>query len=62
MTKLLRRLYKEEEGATMVEYGLMVAAIAVVVGLAAFTFGDAIKGLFEGFVDGDGNLKDPSDW
>ncbi len=29
MTKLLRKLWRDEEGPTMVEYGLMVALIAV---------------------------------
>ena len=30
MTKLIKKLWNDEEGATMVEYGLMVALIAVV--------------------------------
>ena len=37
---------RNEEGATMVEYGLLVALIAVVVGVAAATLGTGIAGLF----------------
>lgn len=35
-----------EEGATMVEYGLMVALIAVVVAIAAAILGEGISTLF----------------
>ena len=35
-----------EEGATMVEYGLLVALIAVVVAIAAQLLGVSISGLF----------------
>jgi pilus assembly protein Flp/PilA len=35
-----------EEGATMVEYGLLVALIAVVVAVAATVLGNGISGLF----------------
>ncbi len=48
MTKLLSRLWKEEEGATMVEYGLMVALIAVVVAVAVTPLGKAIQTMFAG--------------
>lgn len=37
---------KSEEGATMVEYGLMVALIAVVVAIAAALLGTNIAALF----------------
>jgi pilus assembly protein Flp/PilA len=40
------RLVNEEKGATMVEYGLMVALVAVVVGVAATTLGTNISSLF----------------
>jgi pilus assembly protein Flp/PilA len=36
-----------ERGATMVEYGLMVALIAVVVAVAAGALGTGIAGLFD---------------
>ena len=45
-TWLQSRIVREDEGATMVEYGLMVALIAVVVGVTAATLGDDIAGLF----------------
>ena len=35
-----------DEGATMVEYGLMVALIAVVVAVAAAVLGTNVAGLF----------------
>ena len=37
---------RDDEGATMVEYGLLVALIAVVVGVAAAILGTKIAGLF----------------
>lgn len=36
----------DEDGASMVEYGLLVALIAVVVAVAAVTLGDNIAALF----------------
>jgi len=42
------RLTREEKGATMVEYGLMVALIAVVVIAALLILGPAIANLFTG--------------
>ena len=36
----------EERGASAVEYGLLVAAIAAVIILVIFTLGDNIKSLF----------------
>ena len=37
---------RDDEGATMVEYGLLVSLIAVVVAVGATTLGTAIKALF----------------
>ena len=37
----------DERGATMVEYGLMVALIAIVVAIGAGTLGGAVNGLFD---------------
>jgi pilus assembly protein Flp/PilA len=37
---------RNERGATMVEYGLIVAFIALVVGVAAVLLGDAVSDLF----------------
>lgn len=39
---------RKEEGATMVEYGLMVALIAVVCIIAVTALGTSISGLFDG--------------
>lgn len=48
MSKLIRQLWNDEEGATMVEYGLMVALIAVVVAVAVGPLGTAISTMFAG--------------
>ncbi|MET3770579.1 pilus assembly protein Flp/PilA [Arthrobacter nitrophenolicus] len=40
------RLTREEKGATMVEYGIMVAFIAVIVMAAVIILGPEIAGLF----------------
>ena len=53
--KLLKRLFREEEGASMVEYALLVALIAVVVLAALGPLGEAIRDLFndvKGNIDG----------
>jgi pilus assembly protein Flp/PilA len=42
------RFTREEKGATMVEYGIMVALIAVVVIVAVGPLGLAIQGMFAG--------------
>jgi pilus assembly protein Flp/PilA len=42
------RLESDEKGATMVEYGIMVALIAVVVMVAVGPLGTAIAALFGG--------------
>ena len=48
MFKFVRKFWKGEEGATMVEYGLMVALIAVVVMAAVGPLGVAIAAMFTG--------------
>lgn len=40
------RIDRDDEGATMVEYGLMVALIAVIVAVAAGVLGGGIATLF----------------
>jgi pilus assembly protein Flp/PilA len=42
-----RRLRRDDRGATMVEYGLLIALIAVVVAIGATTLGTAVRTLFE---------------
>ncbi len=48
MLGTLKRLVTEEEGQGMVEYALIVAAIAAVAGVVFVTLGDKIKALFNG--------------
>jgi pilus assembly protein Flp/PilA len=43
---MLNRFIREEEGATMVEYGLMIALIAVVLILTVTALGQALKTSF----------------
>jgi pilus assembly protein Flp/PilA len=44
---ILRNILRREEGATMVEYGLMVALIAVVAVAGVTTLGGNVKTTFE---------------
>jgi pilus assembly protein Flp/PilA len=46
MLNLIKRFVREEEGATMVEYGLMVALIALVCIVAVGLLGTNLSGLF----------------
>ena len=47
MKNIINWLKKEESGQGMVEYGLIIAGIAIVVMLVIFTLGGQIKALFE---------------
>ncbi len=49
LTWILQRLNRDE-GATMVEYGLIVVGIAVVVAAAALALGGRIDTLFDGII------------
>ena len=42
----VKKFVKSEEGASMVEYGLLVALIAIVVAAGAATLGNSVSGLF----------------
>jgi len=46
MKKFLSRLWKDEEGATAVEYGIMVALIALVIIAAVTTLGTNLQQTF----------------
>lgn len=46
MTKLIN-FFKDEEGATAVEYGIMVAAIAAVIVAVVGVVGDKVDNAFE---------------
>jgi pilus assembly protein Flp/PilA len=47
MLKVIRRIREDEEGASAVEYGLLVAAIAAIVILLVFAIGGWVKGAFD---------------
>jgi pilus assembly protein Flp/PilA len=47
MSTVFKRFVKDEEGATMVEYGLMVALIAVVCILVVAALGTSLAGKFD---------------
>ncbi len=47
----IKRFFKDESGATAVEYGLMVALIAAVIIVAVQGLGQKVNGTFE-FVNG----------
>ncbi len=51
MLGYLYRLFDREEGATMVEYGLMVALIAVVALLAVTALGGSVRDIFQNVAD-----------
>jgi len=46
MTKLLR-FFREEEGVTAIEYGLIAALIAVAIITAVTTLGTKLAGVFD---------------
>jgi len=48
MTKLLNRFFKDDSGATAIEYGLIAALISTVIVVAAGGAGDALQTTFEG--------------
>jgi pilus assembly protein Flp/PilA len=48
MTKLLSRFYKDESGATAVEYGLIATLIAVAIMVGAGLLGSALNNRFSG--------------
>jgi len=44
--KLLKRLIREDDGAGIVEYALLVAGIALVAIFGIYAFGDAVSEMF----------------
>ncbi len=46
MKRLANSFLKDEDGATMIEYGLLAALIALVVAAAAFTLGGTLATRF----------------
>lgn len=51
MLSLLKRLWSEEDGQGMVEYGLILALVAVVAITALEIIGDGVVATFEEVVD-----------
>ncbi|ADL11779.1 Flp family type IVb pilin [Acetohalobium arabaticum] len=51
MLNILKRLLTEEDGQGMVEYGLILALIAVAVVAALTTMGEDLTTLFENITD-----------
>nr|CAD6423850.1 Flp family type IVb pilin [Rhizobium sp. Q54] len=48
MMKLLRRLRRDESGATAIEYGLIAALISVALIAGATTLGETLNTTFQG--------------
>jgi len=46
MSNFIKKFVKDEDGATMVEYGLMVALIAVVLIAIVTSVGTSLSGMF----------------
>ena len=53
--QIMKRFWKEEEGQSLSEYGLILALIAVVAITALTLLGDNIKAMFEDIADKIGN-------
>ncbi len=51
MTKLIARFYKDESGATAIEYGLIAALIAVAIMVGAGALGTNINDKFQDIAD-----------
>ncbi|MCW3843790.1 Flp family type IVb pilin [Micromonospora yasonensis] len=51
MVKLLSKLRRRDEGASAVEYGLLVALIAVVIAGAVYALGGGLSDLFSSVND-----------
>ncbi|MBS7351197.1 MAG: Flp family type IVb pilin [Comamonas sp.] len=52
MKKALIRFWKDEEGATAIEYGLIAGLIAVVIIGTVTLLGKEIDGVFQSIIDG----------
>lgn len=50
MLTVAKRLWQEEQGQSMVEYGLVLALVAIVAVAALMTFGDIITETFNKIV------------
>jgi pilus assembly protein Flp/PilA len=59
MIQKIKNFFNDEEGATAVEYGLMVALIAAVIVLAVTTLGSNVNTTFETVGTAIGNAGTP---
>jgi pilus assembly protein Flp/PilA len=46
-----RSIRRNDEGASAVEYGMIVFAVAAVIAIAVFSFGSTVRGLFQSSCD-----------
>ncbi|PZO86656.1 MAG: Flp family type IVb pilin [Micavibrio aeruginosavorus] len=46
MTAIFRKWVRDTNGATAIEYGLIVALITVVISAGVFTFGETLAAMF----------------
>ena len=46
MKNIIKKWVKGEDGATAIEYGLIMAGVALAIVAAVFAFGEDINGLF----------------
>ena len=46
MTKAITKFFKDESGATAIEYGLIAALVAVAIVTALTTLGSNLQGIF----------------
>ncbi|TRO88312.1 Flp family type IVb pilin [Glycocaulis profundi] len=62
MKNLVSKFFKDESGATAIEYGLIAALIAVVIIVAVTALGDQLSTTFDNIEAGlaDGNSAAPS--
>ena len=60
MLMYIRNIVRREEGATAVEYGLMVAAIAAVIVVIVFALGGVVKSKFQTTCNAIANKGDTS--
>ena len=44
--QLIKRFFRDEHGATAIEYGLIAALISMSIALVVFAFGDSLRDLF----------------
>jgi pilus assembly protein Flp/PilA len=51
MTRAILKYWRDERGATAIEYGLIVAAVGASLAALIFLFGDTIAATFQSILD-----------